>query len=131
MDIANDVMPFVTVAIGAYGVSVLAKTSELAADTPVARGTRILQRVFGRGDAHSKQVIARVAEAKPDDEPSHAALRLAIVEAFRADPNLPREVAAMLPWLPATAAGERSVAVSGDATGMIVLGDGTRADAPH
>ncbi|MFG1703163.1 hypothetical protein ACFLIM_08215 [Nonomuraea sp. M3C6] len=109
MGTADDVMPFVTSAIGAYGGSVLAKTMELAADTPVARGSRILQRVFGRGDARSRQVIERVAGAKPDDEPSHAALRSAITEAFRADPILAREVAAMLPRVPVTA---------GDGTGV-------------
>jgi hypothetical protein len=124
MDTANAVMPFVTAAIGAYGASVLAKTSELAADTPVARGTRILQRVFGRGDVHSKRVIAQVAEAKPDDEPSHSALRRAIVEAFLADPHLSREVAAMLPR--ATAPG-RPVVVGDDGAGVMV----TRVDAPR
>ncbi|WP_188193724.1 hypothetical protein [Nonomuraea sp. SYSU D8015] len=118
MDTADDVMPFVTSAIGAYGVSVLAKTSEVAADTPVARGTRILQRVFGRGDARSRQVIARVAEAKPDDEPSHAALRAAIVEAFGADPHLSREVAAMLPPDPVSASGEGPMAVGGGTGGV-------------
>ncbi|GAA3557287.1 hypothetical protein GCM10022419_042440 [Nonomuraea rosea] len=109
MDTVNDVMPYVTSAIGAYGVAALAKTSELAADTQVARGTRILQRVFGRGDAYSRLVIGRVADAKPDDEPSHAALKLAIMEAFQADPFLAREVAAMLPR-EAVAAGERAEA---------------------
>ncbi|MFI9841809.1 hypothetical protein ACIHFD_32565 [Nonomuraea sp. NPDC051941] len=97
MDTVNDLMPFVSSAIDAYGVGVLAKTRELAADTAVARGTRILQRVFGRGDAASRQVIETMASAKPDDEPSRAALKLAIMEAFRADPHLAREVAAMLP----------------------------------
>ncbi|WP_171075312.1 hypothetical protein [Nonomuraea basaltis] len=127
MDTANDVMPFVTVAIGAYGVSVLAKTGELAADTPVARGTRILQRVFGRGDAYSKRMIQRVAEAKPDDAPSHAALKLAILEAFQADPHLSREVAAMLP----RASGDRPVAVGGAGSGVIVTGNDPRIDAPR
>ncbi|MGW4962264.1 hypothetical protein ACWEPL_34015 [Nonomuraea sp. NPDC004186] len=97
MDTVSDLMPFVSSAIDAYGVGVLAKTRELAADTAVARGTRILQRVFGRGDAASRQVIETMASAKPDDEPSRAALKLAIMEAFRADPHLAREVAAMLP----------------------------------
>ncbi|MCK2216349.1 hypothetical protein MF672_021460 [Actinomadura sp. ATCC 31491] len=96
-DVADDVMPFATAAIGAYGASVLAKTSELAADTPVALGTRLLQRVFGRGDAWSRGLVAQVAEAKPDDVPAHAALRSAIVAAFGDDPALSREVAAMLP----------------------------------
>ncbi|TMR09139.1 hypothetical protein ETD86_44780 [Nonomuraea turkmeniaca] len=120
MDTANDVMPFVTSAIGAYGVSVLAKTSELAAGTPVARGTRILQRVFGRGDAYSRAVIEAVAEAKPDDGPSHAALKSAILAAFRADPHLAREVAAMLPRVAVTAWG-------GDDGGVLV----TEGDAPR
>ncbi|MFC4121023.1 hypothetical protein [Nonomuraea zeae] len=122
MDTANDVMPYVTAAIGAYGVAVLAKTSELAADTQIARGTRILQRVFGRGDAYSRLVIGRVADAKPDDEPSHAALKLAIMEAFQVDPYLAREVAAMLPRAAVAASAERPVAVGGDAA---------RAEAPR
>jgi hypothetical protein len=127
MDIANDVMPFVTSAIGAYGVSVLARTSELAADTPVARGARILQRVFGRGDAASQAVIEAVAEAKPDDAPSHKALKLAIVAAFRADPLLAREVAAMLPRVNA----ERPVPVGGDDGGLFVTEGDPRIDSPR
>ncbi|GAA2207574.1 hypothetical protein GCM10009850_030320 [Nonomuraea monospora] len=115
MDTADNVMPFVTAAIDAYGTGVLAKTSELAADTEVARGSRILQRVFGRGDAQAHRVIGRVAGAKPDDESGRAALRNAIMEEFRADPLLRREVTAMLPRVPVTGSGERSVAV-GDIT---------------
>jgi hypothetical protein len=129
MDTANDVMPFVISAIGAYGVSVLAKTSELAANTPVARGARILQRVFGRGDASSsKAVIEAVAEAKPDDRPSHAALKSAISAAFRADPHLSREVAAMLPRSAVPASEDRPVAVGG---GVSVTGDEESIDSPR
>ncbi|NJP88567.1 hypothetical protein HCN51_03690 [Nonomuraea sp. FMUSA5-5] len=112
MDTADDVMPFVTAAIDAYGTGVLAKTSELAADTEVARGSRILQRVFGRGDERAHGVIGRVAGAKPDDESGRAALRSAIMEEFRADPLLRREVAAMLARV--TVTGERPVAVGGE-----------------
>ncbi|QFY10594.1 hypothetical protein GBF35_31855 [Nonomuraea phyllanthi] len=97
MDTADDIMPFVCLAIDAYGGSVLARTRELAAGTPEACGGRILQRLFGRGDAASRRVIERVAEAKPDDGPSRAALRLAIADALLADPCLAGEVAAMLP----------------------------------
>ncbi|MEW9551568.1 hypothetical protein [Nonomuraea sp. NPDC050783] len=97
IDVAGDVMPFALAAIGAYGTSVLAKTSESAADTPVALGTRVLQRVFGRGDAYARGLIERVADAKPDDGPSQDALRSAIVAAFTDEPGLAREVAAMLP----------------------------------
>ncbi|MFC5833340.1 hypothetical protein [Nonomuraea insulae] len=120
---ANDVMPYVTAAIDAYGTGVLAKTSELAADTTVARGSRILQRVFGRGDAHSRQVIGGVAQAKPDDDAGRTALRLAIMDAFLADPVLGREVAAMLPRA-AVSASEGAVAVGGNNGGMILTGDG-------
>ncbi|SDK63637.1 hypothetical protein [Nonomuraea jiangxiensis] len=114
MDTPNAVMPFVSAAISAYGTGVLAKTAELAADTPDARGARILQRVFGRGDAYSRQVIERVALAKPDDEPSHTALKLAIMEAFEADPILSQEIAAMLPRAAATAGVDRWTAPEGD-----------------
>ncbi|MEU4226496.1 hypothetical protein AB0F17_19545 [Nonomuraea sp. NPDC026600] len=93
MDIADDVMPYVTEAIGAYGGAVLAKTNELAAGSNVARGTRILQRIFGRGDAGSRRAIEQVAAHSGDD----LALRLAILEAFAADPTLAGEIAAMLP----------------------------------
>ncbi|MGW0803937.1 hypothetical protein [Nonomuraea sp. NPDC002799] len=96
-----------TAAIGAYGTSVLAKTNELAAETAVARGTRILQRVFGRGDTYSSKVVERLAGS--DDEAAREALRLAIVEAFQADPILAGEVAAMLPRVAVAASGDRSV----------------------
>uniref|UniRef100_UPI001965362D hypothetical protein n=1 Tax=Nonomuraea lactucae TaxID=2249762 RepID=UPI001965362D len=56
--VANDAMPYATSAIGAYGAEVLAKTSELAAGSAAARGTQILQRVFGRGDARARGLIA-------------------------------------------------------------------------
>ncbi|HEX4812019.1 MAG TPA: hypothetical protein VFV66_04635 [Nonomuraea sp.] len=95
--VVADIMPFVTAAVAAYGVGVLARTSELAAGTAVARGGRILQRVFGRGDAGARRAIERMAEGKPDDQASLAALRLALAQALGADPLLPREVAAMLP----------------------------------
>ncbi|MEV0618820.1 hypothetical protein AB0I81_36260 [Nonomuraea sp. NPDC050404] len=130
-DTADDVMPFVTAAIDAYGTGVLAKTSELAADTAVARGSRILQRVFGRGDARSRHVIGQVAGAKPDDESGRIALRLTISEEFRSDPLLRREVAAMLPRAQVSASGARSVAVGGNNSGVIVTGDGSRADSPR
>ena len=93
MDIADDIMPYVTEAIGTYGGAVLAKTNELAAGSSVARGTRILQRIFGRGDAGSRRAIERVAARSGDD----LSLRLAILEAFEADPTLAGEIAAMLP----------------------------------
>ncbi|MEO3870941.1 hypothetical protein ABGB18_19185 [Nonomuraea sp. B12E4] len=107
METADAVMPFVTAAIGAYGGAVLTRTAELAARTPDARGARILQRVFGRGDPYSRRVIEEVAVAKPDDEPSRTALKLAIMKAFEADPVLATEVAAMLPRPAATAADHR------------------------
>lgn len=104
---AAAVMPYVTAAIDAYGTGVLARTRELASATPMARGARILQRIFGRGDAASLEVIGAVAGAKPDDESCRVALRLAITQEFRADPLLRAEVAAMLPRTPEPASAGR------------------------
>jgi hypothetical protein len=73
----------------------------------MARGARILQRILGRGDAASREVIGAVATAKPDDESRRTALRLAITKEFRADPLLRAEVAAMLPGTPAPASAGR------------------------
>ncbi|NUO99312.1 MAG: hypothetical protein HOW59_15420, partial [Nonomuraea sp.] len=90
MDISDDLMPFVTAAIGAYGVATLAKTGELAAATPQARGARILQRVFGRGDTGARKLI----EQATGDASGLEALKGAIAEAAGADPLLARELAA-------------------------------------
>ena len=54
----------------------------------MARGARILQRILGRGDAASREVIGAVAAAKPDDESRRTALRPAIGKEFRAGPLL-------------------------------------------
>ncbi|NUP00623.1 MAG: hypothetical protein HOV96_21725 [Nonomuraea sp.] len=97
MDIADDVMPYVSAAIGAYGVATLAKTGELAAGTPQARGARILQRVFGRGDTGARKLIEQAAGGPPGLD----ALKGAIAEAAGADPHLRRELAAMLPQVAA------------------------------
>ncbi|WP_214323926.1 hypothetical protein [Nonomuraea sediminis] len=130
MDIASDVMPYVTSAISAYGAAVLTKTTELAADTTVGRGTRILQRIFGRGDADSSKAIERVAKA-PDDELNRSALQLAIREALEEDPTLADEIAQMLPAGRVVASGERSVAVGGDNSGLIITGDSAKVEYPR
>jgi hypothetical protein len=58
-------------------------------------------------------------------------LKLAIVEAFQADANLAREIAAMLPRAAVVASGDRPVAVGGDDSGVIGTGDGARVESPR
>ncbi|WP_219825969.1 hypothetical protein [Nonomuraea typhae] len=124
-------MPYVSAAVGAYGAAVLAKTQEAAAQSTVGLGTRILQRLFGRGDAASQAAIGELAE-HPGDADYVAALRLVIRRALEAEPALAAEIRAMLPVGPSvSASGARSVAVGGSNSGLIITGDDARVEYPR
>lgn len=88
-------MPYATSAISAHGAAVLAKTLELAAPSTAARGTRMLQRIFGRGDPDSRELIGKVAANLGDDQ-HHTDLQTAIGYALEADAVLAGEIRAML-----------------------------------
>jgi hypothetical protein len=96
--LVTDATPYVTVAAGAYGSAVLAKTRDKAADATVGVGVRILQRVFG----HKKAVdplpepLADVV-AHPGDEEFLVALKVAIRKALERDAVMLAEVRAMIP----------------------------------
>ncbi|MFI6502992.1 hypothetical protein [Nonomuraea typhae] len=129
--VASEVMPYVSAAVGAYGAAVLAKTQEAAAQSTVGLGTRILQRLFGRGDEASQAAIGELAE-HPEDADYVAALRLVIRKALEAEPALAAEIRAMLPAGPSvSASGARSVAVGGSNSGLIITGDDARVEYPR
>jgi len=115
--IANQVMPYVTAAIGAYGAAVWAKAQETAADETVSLGRRLLQRLARREESRPRleAAVADVADA-PDDEDFTAALRAQIKKALAADAQLAADIAEMLPTSPVVA-GPGSQIISGSRIG--------------
>jgi hypothetical protein len=125
---AAAVIPYVTGAVAAYGVNTLEKVREAvidkASDATVSLGHRILNRILGR--AESRPVIeGAIVDVAAGEEGSEAALKLQIRKAFAADPELARDVFAMLPAgsVHIEASGERSIA-TGTNTGINSTGDG-------
>jgi hypothetical protein len=74
------------------------------------------------------RTAAEQAAERPEDRRIHAALELELERLLEADPELASEVArlweqAKVAGGPAIAAGDRSIAVSGTATGVFITGD--------
>ncbi|NJP92831.1 hypothetical protein HCN51_25800 [Nonomuraea sp. FMUSA5-5] len=102
--LANQVMPYITAAVGAYGGAVLTKAQDLAADESVNLGRRLLQRFLSREESRERieSAVQDVVET-PDDEDLHAALRGQLKKALAADPGLAGDVAELLRTAPAAA----------------------------
>ncbi|MFC5660596.1 hypothetical protein [Streptomyces nogalater] len=116
--VAGETAPYITAAAGAYGLAVLARTQEQAADATVALGRRLAQRIFGvrAEDEALPEALADVV-AEPDDADSVAALRKAVRKALLADEELAADVRALLPRAPFVHAGDGSQAVVGSVIG--------------
>ncbi|MFH8662037.1 hypothetical protein [Streptomyces afghaniensis] len=123
--------PYLTTAVGAYGVAVFTRMESAAADATANLGRRILQAVWRRRDDQGRvqlEVAVQDAAEAPDDEDAAAALRQHIKRALRDDAELLAELARMLPaaseTVHVTASGERSIAAK--TIGTAVTGDNTR-----
>ncbi|MFI9641600.1 hypothetical protein ACIG87_16295 [Micromonospora sp. NPDC051925] len=97
---AASVMPYVTAAVTAYGVSTLDKVRstviEGASDATIGIGHHILNRLLRR--EQSRQVIeGAVTDIAAGEEGGDIALQLQIRKAMAADPDLAREIAHLLP----------------------------------
>jgi len=95
--VAAEMVPYATTALGAYGGAVLAKAENDAADATVGFGRRLLQRVFGRGTGGEPLplVLAKVA-ASPEDPDYLGMLRAAIRDALESDAQMLAEVREIL-----------------------------------
>ncbi|OKK16602.1 hypothetical protein AMK09_23035 [Streptomyces sp. CB02488] len=110
--------PYLTAALGAYGVGVLARAEDAAVDATANVGRRFLDVVWRRrGEQGRAELEAAVRDAaeEPDDADAAAALRQQIKRALREDAELLPELAALLPAgqsgsVSVTASGERSIA---------------------
>ncbi|MFJ5227838.1 hypothetical protein [Streptomyces sp. NPDC088400] len=124
LTVANDVVPYVTAAVAAYGTAVVTRTSETAVDATVSLGQRIAQRLWSREENRDglEQAIEEVAE-DPQDADAQAALRVQVRRILRQDAELATELARLLPTRTFTASGDGAVAVETN-SGVISTGDG-------
>jgi hypothetical protein len=128
--LADQLMPYLTAAIGGYGAAVAAKTQDVVADETVSLGRRLVQRLltWERSQPQMQAAISDVARA-PEDEDAAAALRLLVKRRWRPTrpwpPNWPgccrRRSAGGI-----TAVGGRAAAVAVN-TGVIRFGDDSTA----
>ncbi|MGW0994708.1 hypothetical protein [Streptomyces sp. NPDC002520] len=124
----GQIVPAVEAAVGAYGVSVLTRAEDEAAQETVRLGQRLLARILHRG-TNTESVEAAVTDLAEmrEDRDALSALRLQIKKAMGDDPQFAAELSAMLPERPAVqATGPRAVAVGGSNSGIISTGDGAR-----
>lgn len=119
--LAGDVTQYVTAAAGAYGVAVLARTQDQAADATVGFGQRLAQKIFGVRAEHEPipEALADVIN-DPDDQD---ALRKAIRKALAADAELAAQARAHEAGVRVVTSGDRSPAVHTN-HGIIATGDG-------
>jgi hypothetical protein len=94
---AAEMTPYISAAVSAYGGAVLARARDEAADSTVALGRRLLQKIFGhRDEAGSLPDPLADLAGDPQDGDALAAVRLAVRKALEADPALAAEVRTML-----------------------------------
>ncbi|MFF7866184.1 hypothetical protein ACFZCT_06945 [Streptomyces qaidamensis] len=120
--------PYLTTAVGAYGVAVFSRAESAAVDATANLGRRILQVVWRRRDEQGRlELEAAVQDAAeaPEDEDAAAAVRQQVKRALREDAELRAELARLLPvageTVNVTASGERSIAAK--TIGTAVTGD--------
>lgn len=128
--LAQEITPFATAAITAYGAAVLSRVEGSGADATVAFGQRVLRRLTGRdaapdeptyeptGEQDALADAVRALAAVRDGTDLTAVLRVHILRLLLADPALlveiagwPRPVAPVEATVTVTTSGERSPAV--------------------
>ncbi|MEV8397153.1 hypothetical protein [Streptomyces niveus] len=137
VQLAQDLTPYATAAVTAYGAAVLARVESGAADATVLFGQRVLRRLTGRDAPDAEPTaeqdavvhcITDLADA-PDDADLAAVLRVQIRRLLTAEPDLAADIAGWpRPASPSTVtittSGERSPAVQIN-YGTIDTGDST------
>lgn len=125
--LSQEIVPYVTAAVAAYGAAVLTKAEDKAAEATVGLGQRLLGGLLG--GRRKDEIASAVTElaADPGDTDLQAALRVRIRKALEADGDLATRLATLLEQRPSgsvSARGTGAVAVGGDVTGIVSTGDG-------
>ncbi|MEU2425337.1 hypothetical protein ABZ619_30705 [Streptomyces sp. NPDC007851] len=134
VELVEQVTPYVSTAVTAYGAAVLSRAEEAAVGSAVegtaGLGRRILQLLWRRREEGERAELERVvgeAADEQDDTYSAAVLGRLLRRALEDDPGLREELSAILPAPAAgpvtiTASGERSIAAQHITTA--ITGDG-------
>jgi hypothetical protein len=124
----EQVGPYLTAALGAYGGAVLTRAEDAAVDASANLGRRILHTVWRRrGEAEQSALESAVHDAAEDTEDADAAaaLRQQVKRALRDDADLRRELVGLLPepsgTVTITASGTRAIAAH--SIGTAITGD--------
>jgi hypothetical protein len=120
--LAQEIIPYITAAVGAYGASVLTRAEDTAAGATVSFGQRLIRRLMRGEPGSTSEITTAVSEFAGN--PRDTDLRAAVAAAFRADPGLAAEIAA---WhrpgdITISALGSHSVAAH-TVNGTIITGD--------
>ncbi|WP_445515577.1 hypothetical protein [Streptomyces sp. NEAU-174] len=137
VQLAQDLTPYATTAIAAYGTAVLARVESDAVDAGVSFGQRILRRLTGRDTPDSETSAEQEALADtvselsgaPGDADLAAVLRVQIRRLMTAHPDIAADIASWArPAAPTTVtittSGDRSPSVHNN-YGTINTGDST------
>jgi hypothetical protein len=130
-DFVQDAGTFLTEALKSYGDEVLTHTEVATKGTAANIGLRLLQTTAARGGERVRNRLRDAVEdavAAPGNTDAAAAVRQAIRAAASKDPELEKELRALLPAdagnrVTVIASGERSVAAGRD-IGIAITGDG-------
>jgi hypothetical protein len=117
-ELVNEAWPYVTAAVSGYGTAVLKKTEESTVDATVGWGRRLLQRIFGEGEA--PEALRDLAD-DPDDPDLQAVLRVRIRKMLADDDLLVAELRDMLAEASTQTQGRG--AVTNAVTGSTIHGD--------
>ncbi|MEO3811461.1 hypothetical protein ABGB17_20915 [Sphaerisporangium sp. B11E5] len=126
--LVEELSPYVTAAVSAYGGAVLAQAQEEAADATVGWGRKILQRIFGVASEKDAPEAVTDLAASPDDGDLQAALRVQMKKLLATDQALVDEVRALVGQAvkdtgAQVRASGRGVAAGRDITGPVTTGD--------
>ncbi|WP_067025347.1 hypothetical protein [Streptomyces dysideae] len=130
-DFVQDAGPFLTEALTSYGDEVLNHAEVATKGTAANIGLRLLQTTAARGGERVRNRLRDAVEdavAAPGNTDAAGAVRQAIRAAASKDPELEKELKALLPAyagnrVTVIASGERSVAAGRD-IGIAITGDG-------
>ncbi|MGK5532360.1 hypothetical protein [Streptomyces sp. URMC 129] len=143
--LTQELTPYVTAAIGAYGTAVLTRVGEDNADVGLSFGRRVLRRLTGRADsdggeeeptADQDALVRTVGELArvPDDRDVQGMLRVQIRRLLTDHPDLAAEIAG---WPRPQAPGPVTITASGPGSvalhtnyGTIHTGDTTPGPRP-